>query len=77
MSGHACLCVSGIVFASFEDFSIGFWNCLDSVVCFAFHFCVKTFLCQSNAKDSGYPTSITITSATSLADTVRYISYGG
>jgi len=28
------LCVRGIDFASFYDFSIGFWNCSDSVVFF-------------------------------------------
>jgi hypothetical protein len=34
-SEHSCVCVLvGIDFASFYDFSIGFWNCSDSVVFF-------------------------------------------
>jgi len=31
------LCVRFIEFASFHDFCIEFWNCLDSVVFFGFH----------------------------------------
>jgi hypothetical protein len=29
------LCVGGIEFASFNDFSIGFWKCSDSVAFFS------------------------------------------
>ena len=32
-----CICVKGINFDSFYDFSIGFWNCFDNVVFFVFH----------------------------------------
>ena len=33
-----CLCVmGGMDFASFYDFSIGFWNCGD-IVCFSFYY---------------------------------------
>ena len=32
------LCVRGINFASFYDFSIGFWKCSDSLLIFIFHF---------------------------------------
>ena len=34
------LCVRDIEFASFYDFSIGFWNCSDSVI----GFCVFRFI---------------------------------
>ena len=37
---RSCICVSGIDFASFNDFSIRFWNCSDSVALFVFHFIV-------------------------------------
>jgi hypothetical protein len=29
-SERSCICVRGIDFASFDDFSIGLWNCPDS-----------------------------------------------
>jgi hypothetical protein len=76
-SEWSCICVLGV--SILPPLTIFYWilELSDSVVFFAFHFCASTFLCQSNAKDSGYPTSITVTSATPLADTVRYISYGG
>ena len=32
------LCVGGINFASFYDFSIGFWKCSDSLLIFIFRF---------------------------------------
>jgi hypothetical protein len=32
------VCVEGIEFSSFYDFSIEIWNCSDSVVFLAFHF---------------------------------------
>ena len=35
-SEWSCACVRGIDFASFDDFSIGLWNCPDSVVSFCF-----------------------------------------
>ena len=35
---HVCVCVRGIDFASWYDFSSGFWNSSDSVVYFVFHF---------------------------------------
>ena len=34
------MCVRGIDFADFSDFSVRFWNCLDGVVSFVFHFIV-------------------------------------
>ena len=39
-SEQSCACVLvGIDFASFYDFSIGFWNCSDSgIFCFSFYF---------------------------------------
>jgi hypothetical protein len=37
-SEQSCICVSGIDFASYYDFFIGFWKCSDSVVFFLFPF---------------------------------------
>lgn len=39
-SERSCMCVRGIDFADFSDFSVRFWNCLDGVVSFVFHFIV-------------------------------------
>jgi len=36
-SKQSCICVRGIDFSSFYDFSIGFWKCSCSVVSFIFH----------------------------------------
>jgi hypothetical protein len=42
LSSQECLCLRGIDFASFYDFSIGIWKCSDSVVLFAFHFMLES-----------------------------------
>ena len=41
-------CVRVIDFASFCDFSIGFWNCSDNVVFLGFSFYQHTFLFVRN-----------------------------
>ena len=37
-SDRSCIFVWGINFATLYDFSIGFWNCCESVIFFVFHF---------------------------------------
>jgi hypothetical protein len=38
-SERSCICVRGIEFATFYDFSVGIWKCSDNVVfCFCFPF---------------------------------------
>ena len=39
------VCVKGIDFVYFYDYSIRFWKCSDSVVFFIFHFLTFSLIC--------------------------------